>query len=166
MKGLPWDTSATVADNAARSLPALAQDFFAAGREVVVDSVKPEQLHAFRLKTKRLRYILELFEPVYGRAMEPRLKALKQIQTVLGDLNDRHTVDALFADPKAVAGSRKLRNTLAEEAAALTNEFRRLWTSEFDAPGEESKWINFLEGHSVPEEERARPVKRARKKSA
>ncbi len=52
---------------------------------------KPEDidaLHAMRIAGKRLRYALEVFEPVYGEAFKPALKALRAVQEALGDIHD------------------------------------------------------------------------------
>ncbi len=45
-------------------------------------------LHAMRIAGKRLRYALEVFEPAYGEAFKPALRALRAVQDALGDIHD------------------------------------------------------------------------------
>ncbi len=58
------------------------------GREVTPDS-DPAELHGLRIRTKKLRYVLEVFRDLYDRkAAKPILQDLKRMQTVLGEVND------------------------------------------------------------------------------
>ena len=66
----------SVAANAREVLPKLAKKYFQAGRDAVSEKRPPDELHAFRLETKRFRYTLELFRPVYGPQLKRYLKAL------------------------------------------------------------------------------------------
>jgi len=47
-----------------------------------------EQHHAMRIAAKRLRYTVEISDPVYDGALSDHLKVIKQVQTLLGDLHD------------------------------------------------------------------------------
>jgi len=47
-----------------------------------------EQHHAMRIAAKRLRYTLEIFQPVYQGRLDPFVKAMKGLQTLLGDVHD------------------------------------------------------------------------------
>ena len=69
--------------------------YFEAGRKAIDAKRPPDELHAFRLKTKRFRYTLELFSPLYGAGMDRYLKALEANEEVVarnvtGNLFDRH----------------------------------------------------------------------------
>jgi CHAD domain-containing protein len=139
-----WNPRRSVAANAAASLPGLAREWFAHGRDAVRPDTTGEQLHAFRLATKRFRYVLELFESAYGPAMEERLKALKKVQTALGDLNDRHTVGTLFEGYDGVPGRARFFAVLDADAAKLTVDFRRHWQETLAQPTAEEEWVNFL----------------------
>lgn len=50
---------------------------------------RPEELHAFRLRVKRLRYAAELVEPVLGERFEEIHRRAKKIQELLGAHQDR-----------------------------------------------------------------------------
>lgn len=47
-----------------------------------------EELHAMRIAAKRLRYTMEIFEPLYGDYLDKPLETAKEIQTILGDFHD------------------------------------------------------------------------------
>jgi hypothetical protein len=141
-----WNASATAAGNAREALPKLAADFFAEGRKAAAEGTSWKDLHAFRLAGKRFRYSLELFRPVFGPGFEPKLKALKQLQDYLGDINDCITVQEMVEGRKSREAPSKAQivNFLTARAGELTEEFRRHWTDVFDAEGQEKRWTVFL----------------------
>ncbi len=47
-----------------------------------------EELHAMRIAAKRLRYTMEVFEPLYNGDLKQPLKTIRNIQTMLGDIHD------------------------------------------------------------------------------
>jgi len=47
-----------------------------------------EQHHAMRIAAKRLRYTMEIFQPVYEGRLDGFVKAMKGLQTLLGDIHD------------------------------------------------------------------------------
>lgn len=141
-----WQPPQSAADNAKRVLPAMAAEFFQAGRKVVGDELPPEELHAFRLETKRFRYTLELFRPCYGAGLDQRLAGLRRIQQYLGEISDCLTTLALLKDMRLRgseqrAGFADFLNTRATVRAA---EFRKYWKETFDRPGQEQFWTGYL----------------------
>lgn len=54
----------------------------------VTQPEKKEELHAMRIAAKRLRYTLEIFEPIYPGGLKLWLKPLKEIQDVMGLIHD------------------------------------------------------------------------------
>jgi len=133
-----WDERADVAANARRELPRLAADYFARARKLLAEDPPPAKLHALRLDTKRLRYTLELFRPCYGPGLEARLQGLRQVQQLLGEVNDSVAAAALL--PKGARGRRFLEN----RAEAKAQEFRKHWAEAMDAPGQEERWTAYL----------------------
>src|SRR5262249_5894171 len=93
-------TSRNAAETAGAALPRMAVKYFKAGREAANGNPSPKELHRFRIATKRFRYSLELFRPIYGPSLERQLDALRKIQNVLGKLSDYHTMQSLFANHK------------------------------------------------------------------
>jgi CHAD domain-containing protein len=64
---------------------------------------RAEQLHEVRSRVKRLRYALDTFAPICGKACVEFLRALVRLQDVLGEYQDAHVRTARLA---ALAESR------------------------------------------------------------
>ena len=93
----------------ATRLPALAEVFFRSGDAAAAPNSSYRKLHRFRLRAKRFRYTLELFEGFYRSEMAAGAKVLKGVQDRLGAINDCvTTIDLLAEDPGAVAAIEKL----------------------------------------------------------
>lgn len=54
----------------------------------LADPLRIADHHAMRIATKRLRYTLELFAPLYDDELKAELRELKRLQEALGDLHD------------------------------------------------------------------------------
>jgi CHAD domain-containing protein len=125
-----WNEEAGPGENARTRLPAQVAEYFQAGRDLVASHPPPPELHKFRLKTKHLRYTLELFRPVYGQAHEKRLSELQGIQQFLGEINDCVAAEKLLPSLK-----KYLRKLGARRIAA----FYKHW-KEFSTAGNERSW--------------------------
>jgi len=131
--------------NARRQLPPLVQAYFARVRELLAASPPPAELHTVRLATKRLRYTLELFRPVYGQGLEIRLAALQRLQQVLGEINDCAAAERLIeAIIPTSAERRRVQSFLRRRASAKAVALRKEWHDTFDAPGRERWWTQYL----------------------
>lgn len=140
-----WNERQTAAANARRVLPAAAAAYFAKIREALAQDPLPDALHPLRLRTKRLRYTIELFRPCYGAGLEQALTALRGLQNALGEVNDsavaaRLAIEGMPPSPRRDRVTRFLERRAAERAL----EFRRIWLEEFDAPGREAWWTSYL----------------------
>lgn len=149
-KKIKWRKEASAADNARLRLPKLARAYFAEVREILAAKPTPAELHALRLDSKRLRYTLELFRPCYAEGLEQRIKALKQLQDLLGECND--AVSALPRIESALGSNRTEKARMQKWLGALADrkaaEFRKHWTEDFDAPGKEKWWTGYLERYA------------------
>jgi CHAD domain-containing protein len=145
-----WAPSNSAAENAGRVLPDMARAYFQSGRKLLNSKVSPENLHSFRLATKRFRYTLELFRPCYGDALKDRLDRLRQIQDYLGDINDCLTTLDLVRNqqPKNSPHSARVAALLNSRAAKKTAEFQRYWKETFDRAGQERWWTDYLERYA------------------
>ena len=47
-----------------------------------------DELHAMRIAAKRLRYTMEVFEPLYSGDLKQTLSTVRKVQTSLGDIHD------------------------------------------------------------------------------
>jgi len=54
----------------------------------VQDPDAAEAHHAMRIAAKRLRYVIEVYAPLYRNELKPMLKRLKALQEILGNLHD------------------------------------------------------------------------------
>jgi CHAD domain-containing protein len=127
-------------------------EYFTEVREVLGDKHSPAGLHAVRLASKKVRYTLELFRRCYAAAgFDARLKALKDVQTSLGDVNDAVATWRLLGKMMPHSPRRQvLREYLKQRAADKAEEFRAHWTEQFDAAGQERWWTDFLGGRHGP----------------
>jgi CHAD domain-containing protein len=145
-KRIHWDDAASAAANARAQLPALMTAYFESGRKLLAKPTSPEDLHRFRLRTKRTRYTLELFRPCYGPGLEQRLSAIRGIQTLLGEINDCDATQRLLAKShsKRSLPWRRLERFLGARSRRLAIAFRKEWRESFDAPGREQWWTAYL----------------------
>jgi len=141
-----WDVSRTVAKNASEKLPELARGFFEAGRELAAKESSFEELHRFRLLTKRFRYALELFRPCYGPGLTVRIEALRILQQDLGEINDCAATRELLLKRDDLQPAQRdwLVGNLKMLTAVRVAKFRRHWQDEFGQVTRERWWISYL----------------------
>jgi len=61
---------------------------FLSYEEFIHDPENMTELHAMRIAGKHLRYTLEIFAPIYGNALDPHIRAMKNVQDLLGEIHD------------------------------------------------------------------------------
>lgn len=89
--------SETVQRNFRRLMPRLLHRYFRRGHALAADSHAPsESLHRFRIRTKRIRYITELYAEVFERELKGALQQFRDIQEVLGAHQDQAMISAYF----------------------------------------------------------------------
>jgi CHAD domain-containing protein len=136
---LVWNTSYTEQENASRKLPQLAREYFQAGRILFSGTPDPRSLHKFRLRTKRFRYTLELFQPCYGPGLEERLRLVRNIQDLLGKINDCATTQKLAGQSRGT-----FHRFLERRMALKQRELFHYWFQVFAAAGREEWWAHYL----------------------
>jgi CHAD domain-containing protein len=117
-----------VEDTARKPLPAMARDFLERGDAASQPKASPEKLHAFRIASKKFRYSLELFAPLYEREVSAWIASIKRIQTLLGDINDCETVLHMVVDQK---GGGAMVGRLKKRQRRKVEEFLSAWGEEF-----------------------------------
>ena len=132
-------SSKTAAENARALLPKMARKYFEAGRDAIARKRPPEELHRFRLETKRFRYTLELFRPFYGPKLERHLTALRELQNALGKVSDYQTIQ------RVLPGDRNLDLQIERGLKAKLKDLRKVWR-DFDSEGELKRWKTYLAG--------------------
>jgi CHAD domain-containing protein len=141
----------SASEHARTILPKLARKYFEAGRKAIEGKRPPEELHEFRLETKRFRYTLELFRPLYGPNLDRNLKSLRELQSALGKISDFQAIH------RVVAGDHELETHLQHAQKAKLKDLRQSWRA-FDSDGELKRWRTYLAGdHSKPRTKPAKP---------
>jgi CHAD domain-containing protein len=84
----------------------------------------PEQLHAVRIATKKLRYTLELAHEAAGVPVEDLMSVAKDTQDRLGALLDRHVLARRLRKVAAETRGRVTAARVADLAAALERDCR------------------------------------------
>src|SRR4051794_28461359 len=101
-------------------LPRLTKRFLKDGDH----AASADDLHHVRIEGKKLRYSLELLEPVYGPAVAQWIEKVKNVQSQLGKANDCRAVRLLVAD---VGGDDEVEAWLKKRQRKKTREFRKEW---------------------------------------
>lgn len=139
-------------------LPKMARNYFEAGRKAIEGKRPPDELHGFRLKTKRFRYTLELFRPLYGPNLDRYLKALRELQAALGKVSDYQAIQ------RVLSSDSELTKEIEHSLKAKVKDLRHSWRA-FDSEGQLNRWRTYLAGdHSKPR--RKGPARAASKKVA
>ncbi len=120
VKGI--DPDASLADNARRILTVRMGEFYSYEPVVPIEEAI-EPLHDMRIAAKRLRYLLELSEPLYGKDAKRAAKVVKSLQDVLGEVHD---CDELI-EVAAARGLDELVEDTRERRLVLHEAFTREW---------------------------------------
>ena len=83
-----------------------------------------EAQHDMRIAAKRLRYLLEIFEPCLGEEAKAARRAAKQLQSLLGDLHD---CDLMLPKVEHIPS---LASLLRERRERRFHQFVEHWQSE------------------------------------
>ncbi len=129
--------SESAAENARVVLPKMARKYFEAGRKAIEGKRPPEQLHRFRLETKRFRYTLELFRPLYGPNLDRYLKALRELQGALGKVSDYQAIQRVLPDDN------ELQKHIEHVLKGKIKDLRHTWRA-FDSEGQLKRWRSYL----------------------
>jgi len=113
------EDSGNAAEIARGILPGMTEELFRAGGEAAKAGSTHHQMHRFRLMTKRVRYTLEAFDPVYGAITIEIMESLKGLQEKLGAINDCAATLVMVAR-KAVHRRLAVAETLAQHGVAAS----------------------------------------------
>ncbi len=137
-------------ENAARLLPKLVRQFVQDLDDALARPLDPRRAHDLRILAKRLRYSLEYFRPCYGETMDSYLAKIRDVQQVLGALNDcrssRKLLERLLSAGNELNGMQKLFGALDHRETELLKEFRQVWRGGLRGAGERQKLLRYL-GH-------------------
>jgi CHAD domain-containing protein len=132
---------ARVKADAADALPRVAKRFFKAGSRASTANASATDIHQFRIQAKKFRYTIELFQPVYGATADRWLKQLKEVQTLLGDINDCRVMRERFA---GLGASASMIGRLKKRQRKKTAKFEKLWDANYGRRARRS-WIREMQ---------------------
>lgn len=114
--------------------------------QYVYQSTALDKLHQMRIAVKRLRYVMEIFNPAYGGALKPYIRITRAIQDSLGEMHDcavwleslpsflekeRKRTEKFFGDtssfPRIERGILYFADAVQREKAKRYKAFVRLW---------------------------------------
>jgi CHAD domain-containing protein len=131
----------SIAETARRLLPGMAKDFLKLGGAAAAAKASSEKLHLFRIESKKLRYTLEIFAPVYGSSMNQWIDKIREAQNLLGDVNDCVTAREIISEYKGGAG---IDNWLMKRERRKADAFQRWWPDAFGGREIQQAWTQYL----------------------
>lgn len=156
-------------DTAMQMLPPIAGKHFKRGEKAARVKTSPHELHRFRIATKKFRYTLDLFAPLYGDSVASLTDGLKNIQTLLGDINDYETVNRMISqvtppdpppDGAASLIAAGIVATIEKMQREKAEEFRVQWGQTFTAVNVRrwKKLLQHVASTDLPEAVKSGPV--------
>ena len=110
----------------------------------------PERLHAVRIGTKKLRYVLEIARDAGAKAAAPLLRSLRRHQERLGRLHDLQTLLKHVRETETSPAVVARVNDLAAYADSLDRECRRLHADFVEHRNELVAVVKDVRHHIVP----------------
>ncbi len=130
---VPAGKDKSIQGRARQILRPLEQEYSKAGSRAAKQGTNPEQLHELRLIAKRLRYSLEIFGDASGAGWEQKIERIREIQDLLGAINDCVTTSGLVAECGHGAEVRRskapLKRLLGQRLEAFRGHWRKVYGS-------------------------------------
>jgi CHAD domain-containing protein len=128
---LPAGKNKSLSARARQILRPLEQEYSQAGTRAARRSAQrrtnPEELHELRLMAKHLRYSLEIFGAAAGVGWEQKIERMREIQELLGAINDCVTTSGLLAECGHSAEVRRSKAPLKHLLDQRLEAFREHW---------------------------------------
>jgi CHAD domain-containing protein len=143
--------NAPIAATARRILPAMAMEYFRAGKDAAHGDASVGEIHRFRIDTRNFRYTLELFASLYGDSLAGLLRQVKDVQAVLGDVHDYATVRRMLSRHKAErpdeggeAVRKEILSGLKKKQRKKAEQFRHHYAAAFAGATDLRSWKDSL----------------------
>jgi CHAD domain-containing protein len=134
---------------AARLLPEMVTEHFQRGEAATAKKMPAHKIHRFRIAAKNFRYTLDFFAPLYAGTLPLLIDRLKEVQTLLGDINDCATVRRIVKEEacgKDEAIRREVLSGLKERQRKKIREFREQYSAEFSSASALRQWQESVRG--------------------
>ena len=100
------------------------------------DPREQEALHDMRIAAKRLRYLLEITEPCFGRPAKRGAKVARELQDLLGEIHDcdvmservRARAEAVPVEDERYIGLEALASYMEARRRVLHRQFVHFWS--------------------------------------
>ena len=129
---------------AKRLLPDMVAEHFHRGEIAVGKKIPAHKIHRFRIAAKHFRYTLDFFAPLYGGNLPLLIDRLKDVQTLLGDINDCVTARRIVKEEVTGDGDEAVRGDvlsgLKERQRKKIKEFREQYAAEFSSASVLKQW--------------------------
>jgi CHAD domain-containing protein len=111
----------------------LTRQYRKVGSQAAQPDTNPEELHELRLVAKGLRYSLEIFGGLSGAGWEQEIERIREVQDLLGAINDCVTTSGLMAEYGHGAEIRRskapLKRLLGQRLEAFCGHWREVYDS-------------------------------------
>jgi CHAD domain-containing protein len=141
-----WRDDLDLRSNLQQRLPKLARKYLKKGTDALNGDRSWDEIHRFRLDTKRFRYTLELFVNQYGPGLDAMLDQLRHIQKLLGEANDNIVTSEMLRD---IPGTDGVRDKLAKRAANRLKKLRIWWRNTLMSEAAQEQWIRYLSRYAA-----------------
>jgi CHAD domain-containing protein len=129
---------------AKRLLPDMVAEHFHRGEAAVGKKIPAHKIHRFRVAAKNFRYTLDFFAPLYAGTLPLLIDRLKDVQTLLGDINDCATARRIVKEEVTGDGDEAIRGDilsgLKDRQRKKIKEFREQYTGEFSSASVLRQW--------------------------
>jgi CHAD domain-containing protein len=136
-----WDDRLSLHENLRARLPKMARKYLTRGAQALRSNSDWEELHQFRLATKRIRYTLEIFAPLYGPGFAARIEHVKKVQTLLGEANDFIMASGLLRESD---GQEAAVKRLEDDAEGHIRKLRAWWGTTMGTAAAADRWVQYF----------------------
>jgi CHAD domain-containing protein len=159
---------------AKRLLPGMVEEHFHRGEAAAAKKMPAHKIHRFRIAARNFRYTLDFFAPLYADTLPLLIDRLKDVQTLLGDINDCATARRIVKEEATGDVDEAVRNNvlsgLKERQRKKIKDFREQYTAEFSSASALKQWqdsVRHVGPKGAPAKKRVAATKSAAaKKSA
>jgi len=149
-----------------RILPDLVAEHFHDGEAAVKKRTPAHKIHRFRIAAKHFRYTLDFFAPFCSQTLSALVDRLKDVQTLLGDINDCATVRRIVKEETTSESDKAVRkdilSALKKRQRKKTEEFQEQFAAEFSNASVLRQWQDSVHRGFVPERVSRKPSARYR----